>query len=558
MQHYQSYPADTTYAPAMDPHYNNNSQNNGYSPSPAPMGPRSTPLHSISHTSHARTHSRSNSGAFPPMNNQGPYPPQQTQPPHIIDAPMSYQGNHPNQTRPYTNGPQGMSGYGSPPPQNYNTAPQDPHLHQRASHHAHPYHAPPPMTHSRTHSRSHSRSQSHSQQQFAAYPSIQSPPPPPPSALRHGSPVAPVAHPHSRYPQDGYMDSQVDPVRFPMQVPQPPAPRHMMDEQMHTQQLDREMSHGPMVPAVQEPLARATPAPAPVPTPAPAPITASAPTSAAPTAAEEEASDASKCLDCGKVYKHAASLQKHRWEHSAYWKPAAKFLLSKHQQVQLMEAAAILLGMDESRQSDKDPIVRMMSRQRGHGATGTSISSVSPATSTKSLSASPPPMAERALALKQETAGMMSPPAFIGRAANTTRHSVTSTTSTASSLSSTPPSLAPDDNESVIEAEDDMMMAPPSLRQPHQQHLQHHPQQQHHHVQQQQPHGLAHHQPHHQHPQQQLQQLHHQQQPPMMMDMEMRQKHSEPQFYQHDSRYPAYHQQPPQQHAEAYAPYYQH
>ncbi|KAF9903272.1 hypothetical protein EC991_004044 [Linnemannia zychae] len=552
MQHYQSYPADSTYAPAMDPHYNNNGQNNGqnnsYSPSPAPMGPRTAPHHSIPHTSHARTHSRSNSGAFAPMNNnQGPYAPQQTQP-HIIDAPMSYQGNHANQARPYSNGPQGMSGYGSPPPPNYNTAPQDPHLHQRAPHHAHPYHAPaPPMTHSRTHSRSHSRSQSHSQQQFVSYPSIQSPPPPPPSSLRHGSPVAPVAHPHSRYGQDGYMDAQVEPVRFPMQVPQPPAPRHMMDEQMHQQQqqqLDREMSHGPMAPPVQEPLARATPAPAPASIPAPAPALAAA----AP--AEEEASDATKCSDCGKVYKHAASLQKHRWEHSAYWKPAAKFLLSKHQQVQLMEAAAILLGMDESRQSDKDPIVRMMSRQRGHGATGTTISSVSPATSTKSLSASPPPMAERTLTLKQETAGMMSPPAFIGRAANTTRHSVTSTTSTASSLSSTPPSLAPDDNESVIEAEDEMMIAPPSLRQSHQL-LQHHPQQ-HHHVQQQ-PHGLAH---HHQHTQQQL---HHQQQPPMMMDMEMRQKHSEPQYYQHDSRYPAYHQQqPPQQHAEPYAPYYHH
>ncbi|KAF9295863.1 hypothetical protein BGZ91_010208, partial [Linnemannia elongata] len=56
----------------------------------------------------------------------------------------------------------------------------------------------------------------------------------------------------------------------------------------------------------------------------------------------------------------------------------------------------------------------------------------------------------------------------------------------------------------------------------------------------------------------QLQQHPHQQ-PPMMMDMDMRQKHSEPQYYQHDSRYPAYHQQqPPQQHAEPYAPYYHH
>ncbi|KAG0273787.1 hypothetical protein BGZ96_004659 [Linnemannia gamsii] len=470
---------------------------------------------------------------------------------------MVYQGNHPNQGRPFGPGPHGMNGYGSPPPPTYNTAPQDPHLHQRAPHHPHPYHAPaPPMTHSRTHSRSHSRSQSHSQQQFASYPSIQSPPPPhQPSAVpRHGSPAAPVSHPHSRYGQEGYMDSQVDPVRFPTHVPQPPVPRHMMDEQMHPQQLqqqlDREMSHIPMVPQIQEPLVRATPAPAPVPAVAPVPTSAPAPVAAA---AEDDASDASKCPDCGKVYKHAASLLKHRWEHSVYWKPAAKFLLSKHQQVQLMEAAAILLGMDESRQSDKDPIVRMMSRQRGQSAAGTVISSVSPATSTKSLSASPPPMAERALALKQETTGMMSPPAFVGRASNTTRHSVTSTTSIASSLSSTPPSLAPDDNESVIEAEDEMMVVPPSLRQPHP-HMQHQQQQHHHHIQQQS-HGIPQQQHHHHHGQQQLQ--HHQQQPPMMMEMEMRQKHSEPQYYQHDSRYPAYHQQqPPQQHAEQpYTPY---
>ncbi|OAQ35039.1 hypothetical protein K457DRAFT_66807, partial [Linnemannia elongata AG-77] len=100
-----------------------------------------------------------------------------------------------------------------------------------------------------------------------------------------------------------------------------------------------------MGPQVQEPLARSTPVPAPAPVSTPVPASAPAPVA---LAAEEETSDASKCPDCGKVYKHAASLLKHRWEHSVYWKPAAKFLLSKHQQVQLMEAAAILLGMDES------------------------------------------------------------------------------------------------------------------------------------------------------------------------------------------------------------------
>ncbi|KAG0281161.1 hypothetical protein BGZ96_001266 [Linnemannia gamsii] len=110
-------------------------------------------------------------------------------------------------------------------------------------------------------------------------------------------------------------------------------------------------------------------------------------------------SDVHKCLDCGKVYKHPNCLWKHRWLHSQYWKSATKFLLSKHQQVQLMEAAAILLGMDESRQGDNDPIVSMFSKQRGALAnsvgSGSSSSSASPPTYTKSLSGSPPPQSER-------------------------------------------------------------------------------------------------------------------------------------------------------------------
>lgn len=49
-----------------------------------------------------------------------------------------------------------------------------------------------------------------------------------------------------------------------------------------------------------------------------------------------------KCESCAKVYRHPSCLVKHRWEHSPHWHEASKFLLSKHQQVQLLEAAAIL------------------------------------------------------------------------------------------------------------------------------------------------------------------------------------------------------------------------
>ncbi|PCH38965.1 hypothetical protein WOLCODRAFT_141029 [Wolfiporia cocos MD-104 SS10] len=57
-----------------------------------------------------------------------------------------------------------------------------------------------------------------------------------------------------------------------------------------------------------------------------------------------------KCESCSKVYKHPSCLIKHRWEHSPHWREASKFLLSKHQQVQLLEAAAILSHLSPSAQ----------------------------------------------------------------------------------------------------------------------------------------------------------------------------------------------------------------
>ncbi|KAF9981610.1 hypothetical protein BGZ75_007029 [Mortierella antarctica] len=390
---------------------------------------------------------------------------------------------------------QPVNGYHAPPPHAMGNS-SDPsawqapapygapeqHLHQRPAHHPHPYHVPhPSSSHTRSHSRSHSRTHSHSQpqqQQYAPHQAIHSPPPP-----RHATPPGP-AH---RYVQDTYVE-RAEPIRFPAPVPHQTNIAPMADDED-----DQESELGRLAGEQQGPV-------------------------------EDEQADASKCPDCGKVYKHATSLMKHRWEHSGYWKPAAKFLLSKHQQVQLMEAAAILLGMDETRDPDRDPIVCMFSKQRGVLASGTSTSAASPSSSSKSLSASPPPPAERGLAMKEES--LMTPPASIsyhGRASNTTRHSVASTTSTASSLTSTPPSLAPDD-ESVAEVDDDGSLAPPSFRQHHQ-----HPQQVQHH--------------HHSHSQ------HH----PMMMGMDMGadQKHVDPEYYPHDGRYPSYHH--PQQ---QYAPYY--
>ncbi|VDC05433.1 unnamed protein product [Peniophora sp. CBMAI 1063] len=51
------------------------------------------------------------------------------------------------------------------------------------------------------------------------------------------------------------------------------------------------------------------------------------------------------CESCSKVYRHPSCLIKHRWEHTPQWREASKLMLSKHQQVQLMEAAAILSNL---------------------------------------------------------------------------------------------------------------------------------------------------------------------------------------------------------------------
>jgi hypothetical protein len=52
-----------------------------------------------------------------------------------------------------------------------------------------------------------------------------------------------------------------------------------------------------------------------------------------------------RCESCAKVYRHPSCLSKHRWEHSPHWANSSKLLLSKHQQVQLLEVS-------------RDPVVR--------------------------------------------------------------------------------------------------------------------------------------------------------------------------------------------------------
>ncbi|CUM67876.1 uncharacterized protein PRCAT00005587001 [Priceomyces carsonii] len=63
-----------------------------------------------------------------------------------------------------------------------------------------------------------------------------------------------------------------------------------------------------------------------------------------------------KCEACGKGYKHISSLAKHLWEHTPEWNVTKKLLISKHQQVQLLEAASILVGMNDGATSRRNSV----------------------------------------------------------------------------------------------------------------------------------------------------------------------------------------------------------
>lgn len=82
-----------------------------------------------------------------------------------------------------------------------------------------------------------------------------------------------------------------------------------------------------------------------------------------------------KCEACGKGYKHISSLAKHLWEHTPEWNVTKKLLISKHQQVQLLEAASILVGMNESNPGSRRNLTFSSEYSNtGAGATDLSLS----------------------------------------------------------------------------------------------------------------------------------------------------------------------------------------
>ena len=56
------------------------------------------------------------------------------------------------------------------------------------------------------------------------------------------------------------------------------------------------------------------------------------------------------CDQCGKVYKHRSCLVKHSWEHHSAWEETKRCCTTKHQQVQMLEAAQLLTELTEKKE----------------------------------------------------------------------------------------------------------------------------------------------------------------------------------------------------------------
>ncbi|KAI9199576.1 uncharacterized protein BJ171DRAFT_517977 [Polychytrium aggregatum] len=72
-------------------------------------------------------------------------------------------------------------------------------------------------------------------------------------------------------------------------------------------------------------------------------------------AAESQPSTESalECDSCGKKYKSPNCLAKHRWEHTESWKLSSTLNLTKHHQVQILEAASVLVEMRRTRRFEQ-------------------------------------------------------------------------------------------------------------------------------------------------------------------------------------------------------------
>ncbi|KAF4996222.1 hypothetical protein FDECE_12530 [Fusarium decemcellulare] len=102
-----------------------------------------------------------------------------------------------------------------------------------------------------------------------------------------------------------------------------------------------------------------------------------------------------RCDKCGKGYKHSSCLTKHLWEHTPEWSYTSKLLISKHQQVQLLEAASVLVAMNGTGKDAATPPDSAKDFQSDAGSSSPAASGYSdPADRQSSADTTPPPVTE--------------------------------------------------------------------------------------------------------------------------------------------------------------------
>ncbi|KAL9121539.1 MAG: hypothetical protein Q9187_001910 [Circinaria calcarea] len=102
-----------------------------------------------------------------------------------------------------------------------------------------------------------------------------------------------------------------------------------------------------------------------------------------------------KCEKCGKFYKHRSCLAKHLWEHTPEWSYTSKLLISKHQQVQLLEAASVLVTMNQDSSVPPDSVKASDSDDSPASPAASGYSEIQD-DDTSSVETSPPPLSENA------------------------------------------------------------------------------------------------------------------------------------------------------------------
>jgi len=102
-----------------------------------------------------------------------------------------------------------------------------------------------------------------------------------------------------------------------------------------------------------------------------------------------------KCDKCGKGYKHSSCLSKHLWEHTPEWSYTSKLLISKHQQVQLLEAASVLVTMNQDGPTPPESAKDFQSDQESASPTASpTVSGSEPNDRASSADTTPPPQAD--------------------------------------------------------------------------------------------------------------------------------------------------------------------